>query len=220
MNIAEVALVFVLTLPAVFDIAAQYIRGNVAIKKRSELIAVGNWIQYQARIFTMLSVVWLSLMFERKKLNLEIDEIFIVSTIASAVVGIVYVRNRKIFDALNRAMLLPSKIFFKDVERDDYYFPITFRFGAPFFFSLIYNVLIYMAIIVPFWAASLRPDLRMTLAYSGQVLNFAGSIINLTTIEPRFFRAMDSNSEGDVISQLIYAKLASAFVVLAIVLVA
>lgn len=217
MYVLEFALIIVFGCSLIFDLGAQYVRASINKINKSELFAVSNWVQYQARILNMLSVVSLSYYFEKGGMKGEIKTIFYYALSFSFGIGLLYITNRKFFSALSSILFVTNRVIFKNVGTNDYFFKAKISLNKYFYYSLIVNILLYMAMIVPFVLASLKPDIRMTLAYSGQLLNFMGTIINYTLIEPGFYRAVDERGEESIVSQFIFAKLASiVFVVGAI----
>lgn len=196
-----------------FDLYSQYIRGNVTLKKTSQLIGKSNWIQYQARIVTMISVVLTTYSYEKKLINFSILTILAMAFAFSGVLGIIYVRSKLIFKFVNWFLNIPTYFSFKLFYKEKYNLNLILELNGVFVYSLIFNSLINYAIVFPFILADKNPEMRMTSAYIGQLLNFCASIINFNFIEPAFYRALDGAFEEKIASQIIYSKIASSFIV-------
>jgi hypothetical protein len=56
---------------------------------------------------------------------------------------------------------------------------------------------VYLALLLPFVAARLLPDFRMTVVFIGQLMNFMSTAILLAYIEPRMMQGLDRNAPQD-----------------------
>ena len=63
------------------------------------------------------------------------------------------------------------------------------------------------------------PEIRMTLAYTGQLLNFCASIIMFTYIDRVFFKALDVGNEINCAARIITGKLIGQMILVAGVVV-
>ncbi len=202
-----------------FDLYSQFIRANVTAKKTNQLIGKSNWVQYQARIVTMISVVLLTYCFERDIININILELLSVAFLISGFVGLSYVKLKTIFNVFNYFLELPTYLTFKKFYGEKYYNFTKLKINKIFFYSLFVNCMINMAIVLPFVLAENNPEIRMTAVYIGQLLNFLASIINFNLIEPAFYKALDAQSEGNITTQIISSKIVSSPIISIIIIV-
>jgi hypothetical protein len=56
---------------------------------------------------------------------------------------------------------------------------------------------VYLALLLPFLAARLLPEFRMTVVFIGQLMNFMSTAILLAYIEPRMMQGLDRNVPQD-----------------------
>jgi hypothetical protein len=207
--IVELAIGFMMILVMLFDLYSQYIRGNVSKRKSNQLIAKANWVQYQARILTMVSVVILTYSYEKNFITFSIFYLLSLVFLMSALVGVIYIRYFAFYNFANILLNLPTYFSFKNSYREKYFFKIKMVFGGVWGFSLLLNLMINLAIAIPFVLATNNPEIRMTSAYIGQALNFIASVVNFNLVEPKFYRAIDEGVEASVSSQIILSKIIS-----------
>lgn len=218
--IVEAGIISILTLALLFDLYSQFIRANISIKGTSQLIGKSNWVQYQARILTMISVVLLTYCYEKNIINFNINNLLAIAFLISSLFGILYVKNNIIFNIANYILDTPTYLTFKKLYNQKYSIKIKIKIDKIFIYSLVVNIAINCAIVIPFILAERNPEMRMTSAYVGQLLNFFGSIINFNLIEPAFYRALDGKSEQVIASQIIYSKILSNILVATVIYLA
>jgi len=214
--ILEAIIIAILTLAMLFDLYSQFIRANISAKGTSQLIGKSNWVQYQARILTMLSVVLLTYCYEKNIISFDINSLLSAAFLVSGIFGIFYIKNKSIFYAFNSLLDIPTYFTFSKFYKEKYSIRTTLKLDKIFLSSFAVNLAINSAIVIPFILAEKYPDMRMTSAYVGQLLNFFGSIINFNLIEPAFYRALDAKTEQVVASQIIYSKILSNILVAAV----
>jgi len=211
--IVELAIGFMMILVMLFDLYSQYIRGSVSKRKSNQLIAKANWVQYQARILTMVSVVILTYSYERNLITFSIFYLLSLVFLISAIIGVMYIRYFNFYNFSNILLNLPTYFSFKNLYREKYYYKIKIVVGKVWGYSLLLNLLINFAIVIPFVLAANNPDIRMTSAYIGQALNFIASVVNFNLVEPKYYRALDQGMESSVSSQIILSKIFSNLIV-------
>ena len=218
--ILEAIIISNLTLAMLFDLYSQFIRANISIKGTSQLIGKSNWVQYQARILTMLSMVLLTYCYEKNIIDFNVNNLLSIAFFVSSIFGLLYAKNRFAFNGLNYLLDVPTYFTFKKLYNQKYSIKIGLKIDNIFISALFVNVTINCAIVIPFILAEKYPEIRMTSVYIGQLLNFLGSIINFNLIEPAFYRALDGKSEQIIASQIIYSKILSNTLVATVILLA
>ena len=209
----EILIIIAMMMVMLFDLYSQYIRGCTSLKNSSQLIAKANWVQYQARILTMMAVMMITFAYERKIINFEILKLLGFGFFCSSVIGLLYVLNNNAYKAINLILRIPTYFTFKRLYGEAYNFKLIYRLNKVYLYSLLFNLLIGFAMAVPFIVASSNPEMRMTAAYVGQAFNFVASIVNFNLIEPYYFRALDEKKESEITSQLIISKITSSILV-------
>ena len=209
----EILIIITMLMAMLFDLYSQYIRGCTSLKNSSQLIAKANWVQYQARILTMMAIMMITFAYEKKIINFDILKLIGLGFLLSSIIGLSYIINNKIFKAINLILRVPTYFTFKKLYGEVYSFPLVYRLNKIYIYSLLFNLLIGFAMAIPFIVASSNPEMRMTAAYVGQAFNFVASIVNFNLIEPYYFRALDEKKESEITSQLIISKITSSILV-------
>jgi hypothetical protein len=209
----EIIIIIAIIMVMLFDLYSQYIRGCTSSKNSSQLIAKANWVQYQARILTMMAIMMITFAFEKKIINFDILKLLGFSFLCSSIVGLLYVINNNIFKAINLILRVPTYFTFKTLYSEVYYYKLIFCLNKVYLYSLFFNLLIGFAMAVPFIVATSNPDMRMTAAYVGQAFNFIASIVNFNLIEPYYYKALDEKKESEITSQLIISKITSNIII-------
>ena len=194
----------------VLDIYAVMIRARVNVDGTTQVLAVANWVQYLARILNMISVFGISILLEKKLAIIGVPELFGYSMFIGLFVILFVCLSRYACAPLRVLQVLGFTGVFGTLGKKPYWWRVKFNFfNKVTFFSSVVGILINLAIIMPFVLSVKYPDIRMTLAYTGQLLNFCASIIMFTYVDKVFFRALDEGNEVSCASSIIAGKVVS-----------
>lgn len=204
-------LIFLLIVCAtIFDVGYHLIRGSVSRLKDSRLIALSSWVQYQSRICSMASVVVVTYLFESGISTIDVVRFMGISYGGGFFASLLYIRSRAFFRIVNVILMFPSRILFRNLDMQSNWYCMRVEFGSTYFFGFFLYMLFGFAVVAPFILANMYPELRMTFALSGQLLNFAGSIIAFSILEPRYFLRLDKEEDALISYSLVNSKVHAA----------
>lgn len=214
-------LIFVLMVLAIFvsvvlDLYGYYIKSTRSDRGQAELIALGNWVIYIARTINMFCALALAYIFEAG-LDIRLPEIFLAGFLLSLVGLTLFMRHRWperwISMICGPVMFMP----FRKLYGTLYWRPVSRGMPTQVFWSFLSAGLIYLALMLPFFVAQLLPAYRMTLVFTGQLMNFLSTVIMLSYIEPRMMQALDARTDSPSLDGYIAGR---AYVVVLMVLLA
>lgn len=207
-------LIFLLNVGAcLLDIDYHLIRGGVSESGQTTLLGVSSWVQYQSRICTMLSVVLMTYMFESAGMDLNIYRLIGVIYLGSWVIGLIYLKSSNVHRFISFIVLSGTTLVFRGFARKKIWYTTLYSRDKAFAYGFLLYTMFGFAVIAPFIFAKNYPNLRMTFALSAQLLNFGGSILAFTAVEPRYFKSLDSRKERNISMALAMSRLYSLFFV-------
>lgn len=185
-----------LALGIALDSYSFLVKGYVSQENSRMTISYGNAIQYFSRILLMITILTITINFEQ----LNNPKAFNLIVIYGLSLGILFsfLQIHKSGQILISFLLKPlSYIFFKQVEDEIRNSAKNIKLPNPLskysFLSVIVNILILSAVLIPISLAIRYPENRMLLTYLGQFFNFFSTAIVLLLIEPILFRQMDAH---------------------------
>jgi len=204
-------LVVVLIFGFVMDAYAVFLR-VAGVEGLGEVLAMSNLVQYIARISNVLVIFILSFAFETGKLTTPVSLIFLLASLIG-VMAVLSLINSKRFCMVVRLILMPilypsfRHVARLDVWRDTAHFKkASIKLLA---YSAITNMLIVVAMFIPFGIASLYPEMRMTSVYVGQLMNFFATLLVFAIQDPISMRMVDSGSLKEAGTALLYGRVLS-----------
>lgn len=219
-TVFEILVILTLIGAQVFDVYAVMVRARVNIDGTTQVLAIANWVQYLARIMNMVSVFSISLLLEKKITTIGVPAMFGYSMCAGLLFIFCVCRFKFSAFPLKVLQVIGFTGVFGALGRKEYWWRVDFNFFSKItFLSVIVSLFINLAIIMPFVLSVKYPEIRMTLAYTGQLLNFCASIIMFTYIDRVFFKALDSGNEIICAAKIITGKLVGQAVLVAGVLI-
>lgn len=204
-------LVSVLIFGFAMDAYAVFLR-VAGVDGLGEVLAMSNLVQYIARISNVLVIFILSFAFETGRLSVSVALIFLVASLFGVVTVYALMSSRK-FCSLVRALLLPvlypsfKKVSKIDVWRDTGNFTRNSLKLATY--SAITNMLIVIAMFIPFGIASFYPEMRMTSVYVGQLMNFFATLLVFAIQDPVSMRMVDAGTLKEAGTALLYGRMFS-----------
>jgi hypothetical protein len=152
--------------------------------------ARANVYLYGGRFFALLFMMILSLIVDREP-DFHRMLIFISTSVSLAgIIHLLYLNSSAFFKLINRIIifLLLKKIAYvnplKAYNKVD---------DTLFLNSWIATSILVFGVTSPYILACIMPEIRMTIATFGQVINAVGTVILLFKVEPLLYRRMDKN---------------------------
>jgi hypothetical protein len=152
--------------------------------------ARANVYLYGGRFFALLFMMILSLIVDREP-NFHHVLIFIsISVSLAAFIQLLYWNSSTFFKCVNRV------IIFLLLKKMPYVTPLKTHNKVDhtlFLNSWIATSILVFGVTSPYILACIMPEIRMTIATFGQVINAVGTVILLFKVEPLLYRRMDKN---------------------------
>jgi hypothetical protein len=152
--------------------------------------ARANVYLYGGRFFALLFMMILSLIVDREP-NFHHVLIFIsISVSLAAIIHLLYWNSSTFFKCVNRV------IIFLLLKKTPYVIPLKTHNKVDntlFLNSWIATSILVFGVTSPYILACMMPEIRMTIATFGQVINAIGTVILLFKVEPLLYRRMDKN---------------------------
>jgi hypothetical protein len=152
--------------------------------------ARANVYLYGGRFFALLFMMILSLIVDREP-NFHHVLIFIsISVSLAAIIQLLYWNSSTFFKCVNRV------IIFLLLKKMPYVIPLKTHNKVDhtlFLNSWIATSILVFGVTSPYILACIMPEIRMTIATLGQVINAVGTVILLFKVEPLLYRRMDKN---------------------------
>jgi len=204
-------LVSVLIFGFVMDAYAVFLR-VAGVDGLGEVLAMSNLVQYIARISNVLVIFILSFAFETGRLKTPVSLIFMLASIVGVVTVCGLIKSKKFCNAVRIALLPVLYLSFRhvakiDVWRDTGHFTRASLKLATY--SALTNMLIVIAMFIPFGIASLYPEMRMTSVYVGQLMNFFATLLVFAIQDPISMRMVDAGSLKEAGTALLYGRVLS-----------
>jgi hypothetical protein len=159
-----------------------------------------------------LVIFILSFAFETGRLTTPVALIFLLASLLGIVTVYALIKSKQ-FCNLVRITLLPILyLSFRHVAkinawRDTGHFKkASLRLAT---YSAVTNMLIVIAMFIPFGIASFYPEMRMTSVYVGQLMNFFATILVFAIQDPISMRMVDSGSLKEAGTALLYGRVFS-----------
>ena len=209
----SVLLVSVLVFGFVVDGYAVFLR-VAGVDGLGEILAMANLVQYIARISNVVVIFALSLAFETKKLLIEPSLIFLVASILGMFFVFVLIRSKRFCNLVTLVLRPVLYLSFRNASQKFVWRKVdTLREGALKLaaISALTNLLIVLAMFVPFGIASFYPEMRMTSVYVGQLINFFATLLVFAIQDPVSMRLVDGGVFNKVGSGLLYGRVMSYF---------
>lgn len=204
-------LVTVLMFGFVMDGYAVFLR-VAGVEGLAEILAMANLVQYIARISNVVVIFVLSFAFETGRLTVDVALVFLLASFLG-LVSVFGLIRLKPFCNFVTVCLRPLLYFsFRNISNKHVWREIGFfRMGSIKLagISTLTNLLIVIAMFVPFGIASHYPEMRMTSVYFGQLINFFATLLVFGMQDPVSMRLVDGGVLEEVGAALLYGRLAS-----------
>ena len=208
-----VMLMAVLILGFVLDGYAVFLRVT-QVEGLAEILAMANLVQYMARISNIIVIFILSYAFETQRLSVNVALLFFISSVFGMLFVFILIRSKS-FCNLITFVLRPVLYFsFKNISGKYIWRDIGFLKLKSIKLAMVSattNLLIVIAMFVPFGIASHYPEMRMTSVYAGQMMNFFATLLVFSIQDPISMRRVDGGAHEEVGSALLYGRVISYF---------
>jgi hypothetical protein len=205
------ALVSVLIFGFVMDAYAVFLR-VAGVDGLGEVLAMSNLVQYIARISNVLVIFILSFAFETGRLTAPVSLIFLLASLVGLVTVYALIKSKRFCNVVRLALLPVLYPSFRQVSKVDVWRDIghfkkaSLRLAG---YSALTNMLIVIAMFIPFGIASFYPEMRMTSVYVGQLMNFFATLLVFAIQDPISMRMVDGGSFKEAGTALLYGRVFS-----------
>jgi hypothetical protein len=152
--------------------------------------ARANVYLYGGRFFALLFMMILSLIVDREPDFHHVLIFISISVSLAAIIHLLYWNSSIFFKCVNRIIifLLLKKMLYVNPLKTQNKVDNTL-----FLNSWIATSILIFGVTSPYILACIMPEIRMTIATFGQVINAVGTVILLFKVEPLLYRRMDKN---------------------------
>jgi hypothetical protein len=172
------------------------VKTSVQPQRQAEVIAFGNWVIYLARMMNVGFAMVLAFLYELQ-MPIRLSVIFFLGFFLAWLGSLVYLRSA----ALERGLCLALGFLFyrpfPDLRGIQYWRKVGYGVRVRWLSMMASAAFVYLALLLPFLAARLLPEFRMTVVFIGQLMNFMSTAILLAYIEPRMMQGLDRNAPQD-----------------------
>lgn len=197
------------------DVYALYVRLSEVTQKRSEGLALANWVLYLARIFNLTSSFALAFIFESKQ-NIRFSELILVGFMLGCAFLFAFVRYRMLEEWVQKATGLILFMPAKGLAKSRFWRPLSSPKLTHLMTSLCICLFLNVAIFLPFIITKLVPEYRMSAVYIGQFMNFISTLLLMLYADPVMMRGRDAQisvggMDGFIWGRLVANSLISVF---------
>ena len=186
----ETSLALLLAVSVLLDLHGYYVKSSAQPEQQAEVIAFGNWVIYLARMMNVGFALVLAFVFEAG-LPVRLSVIFFIAFTTALALSLLYLRGPLVERLLVLLMALPLYRPFPGLRGRTYWRPVGVGVSVRWLSMMMSAAFVYLALLLPFLAARLLPDFRMTVVFIGQLMNFMSTAILLAYIEPRMMQGLD-----------------------------
>lgn len=201
-------LVIMLVFGFIIDAYAVFLKVAVA-ERLGESLAMANLVQYLARVSNVLVVFVLSFAFETGRLESNIVHLFMLAS-AFGVIFVILLIYVKCFCNFITYCLYPvlyvpfpsisKRMVWQDLKK------LNVKDLRLFAASAATNLLIVLAMFIPFGISAVYPEMRMTSVYVGQLVNFLATLLVFAIQEPVSMRLVDDEAYHSAGSALLWGR--------------
>ena len=189
----EYVLGAVLALSVLCDLHGYYVKSSVQPERQAEVIAFGNWVIYLARMMNVAFAMALAFLYELQ-MPVRLSVIFFLGFFFAWLGSMVYLRSQAVERGLSLALGFLFYRPFPQLQGVQYWRKVGFGVRVRWLSMMASAAFVYLALLLPFLAARLLPEFRMTVVFIGQLMNFMSTAILLAYIEPRMMQGLDRNA--------------------------
>jgi hypothetical protein len=182
-----------LALSVLCDLHGYYVKSSVQPEQQAEIVAFGNWVIYLARMMNVGFAMMLAFLYELQ-MPVRLSMIFFLGFFIAWIGSLLYLRS----PALERCLCMALGVLFyrpfPKLRGIQYWRKVGFGVRVRWLSMMTSAAFVYLALLLPFLAARLLPEFRMTVVFIGQLMNFMSTAILLAYIEPRMMQGLDRNA--------------------------
>jgi hypothetical protein len=192
----EYVLGALLALSVLCDLHGYYVKSSVQPQRQAEVIAFGNWVIYLARMMNVGFAMVLAFLYELE-IPIRLSVIFFLGFFLAWLLSLVYLRSAALERGLSLALGFLFYRPFPELRGIQYWRKVGYGVRVRWLSMMASAAFVYLALLLPFVAARLLPEFRMTVVFIGQLMNFMSTAILLAYIEPRMMQGLDRNAPQD-----------------------
>ncbi len=192
----EYVLGALLALSVLCDLHGYYVKSSVQPERQAEVIAFGNWVIYLARMMNVGFAMVLAFLYELQ-MPVRLSVIFFLGFFIAWMGSLMYLRTPVVERWLSSVLGFLFYRPFPQLRGIQYWRKVGFGVCVRWLSMMASAAFVYLALLLPFLAARLLPEFRMTVVFIGQLMNFMSTAILLAYIEPRMMQGLDRNVPQD-----------------------
>ncbi len=192
----EYVLGALLALSVLCDLHGYYVKSSVQPERQAEVIAFGNWVIYLARMMNVGFAMVLAFLYELQ-MPVRLSVIFFLGFFIAWMGSLMYLRTPVVERWLSSVLGFLFYRPFPQLRGIQYWRRVGFGVCVRWLSMMASAAFVYLALLLPFLAARLLPEFRMTVVFIGQLMNFMSTAILLAYIEPRMMQGLDRNVPQD-----------------------
>jgi hypothetical protein len=192
----EYVLAALLALSVLCDLHGYYVKSSLQPDRQAEVIAFGNWVIYLARMMNVGFAMVLAFLYELQ-IPIRLSVIFFLGFFFAWTGSMLYLRSPAAGRVLSKLLGFLFYRPFPQLQDIEYWRKVGFGVRVRWLSMMASAAFVYLALLLPFVAARLLPDFRMTVVFIGQLMNFMSTAILLAYIEPRMMQGLDRNAPQD-----------------------
>lgn len=183
------ALILSLIIGLLMETTSWSLRSYARMEYRGAIISKTNIYLYGARLFILFYMTGLAFVVDEKEAVFNLMILVSFSYILSAIIHFALLNNNlhgkmcKIF----LKVLYVNELMLKKQNK-------TKRYSISLLMNTAFSAFVFsLAMIAPYFCASLYPDYRMTFSAIGQIINSIGTVFLLFFVDPILYEHMDNN---------------------------
>ncbi len=192
----EYVLGALLALSVLCDLHGYYVKSSVQPQQQAEVIAYGNWVIYLARMMNVGFAMALAFLYELQ-MPIRLSVIFFLGFFFAWMGSLMYLRTPVVERWLSSVLGFLFYRPFPQLRGIRYWRKVGFGVRVRWLSMMASAAFVYLALLLPFLAARLLPEFRMTVVFIGQLMNFMSTAILLAYIEPRMMQGLDRKAPQD-----------------------
>jgi hypothetical protein len=192
----DFALGMLLAMSVLSDLHGYYVKSSLQSERQAEVIALGNWIIYLARMMNVIFAMALAFVYELQ-MPIRLSVIFFVGFLIALMGSLIYLRSPSLERGLTALLGFLFYRPFASLRGIKYWRKVGFGVRVRWLSMMVSAAFVYIALFLPFVAARFYPEFRMTVVFIGQLMNFMSTAILLAYIEPRIMQGLDAKTPQD-----------------------
>jgi hypothetical protein len=198
------------------DVYSLYVRLSHVTQKRSEGLALANWVLYMARMLNLASAFALALIVESNS-GINFSGLVLTSFLVGSLFLFVFYKFRFVESLLLRLMGFVMFMPARGLAGNHFWRPLGWPKLSHVVSSMLISLFLNFAIFLPFVITTIKPEFRMSSVYFGQFMNFISTLLLMLYADPVMMRGRDEAAAVDAMDGFIWGRFASNLLIVALI---